>query len=238
MRRLELPQRLRQPVVAGVTLGREPQEPAGSAARAATSRAAAPISSEARRAASIQRSPAGVGVIRLCPRWKSETAERPLGVGELVGERGLREVEAPGRGSQRALLGHRQQELEVPQLEAPRGPVHTMNISHGTHENNSLFKCLRPPLALLRHGGGDMAVRVGDHRPGRGPLSRRQVRLERPGPVRRGPGAARRRPGLGGGRARPSGRPSPRAGKASAFLVSTHYFSDHLAAWNLFPQAD
>jgi len=27
-------------------------------------------------------------------------------------------------------------------------------------------------------------------------------------------------------------------GKRVAFLISTHYFSDHLAAWNLFPQAD
>ncbi len=28
------------------------------------------------------------------------------------------------------------------------------------------------------------------------------------------------------------------AGKRVAFLISTHYFSDHLAAWNLFPQAE
>jgi len=27
-------------------------------------------------------------------------------------------------------------------------------------------------------------------------------------------------------------------GKRAELLVSTHYFSDHLAAWNLFPEAD
>ncbi len=47
-------------------------------------------------------------------------AERPFGVGQLMRQGGLREVEPPGGGGERAFLGDREQELEVAELEAAR----------------------------------------------------------------------------------------------------------------------
>ena len=130
VRGLELPQRLRQPVVAGVALGREPQQARrlGRARRHVAGRRAHLFAGAPRGF-----DPALAGGRRrhaLVPPLEERDAERPFGVGQLMRQGGLRQVEAPGGRGERAFLGDREQELEVAKLEAPRRPVHTMNISH------------------------------------------------------------------------------------------------------------
>ena len=74
---------------------------------------------------------------------KQGDGQSPFRVGELVGQRGLREVQSPGSRGQSAFFGDRQEQLHMPKLEALRESVHPMNISNDCHENNSLCQWLR-----------------------------------------------------------------------------------------------
>jgi heme-degrading monooxygenase HmoA len=87
---------------------------------------------------------------------KQRNREGPLGVGKLVGESGLGEVESSRRRGQRALVGHREEESEVANLEASRKPVHVMSITNSCLANNSLPECL--PSGYLVSRGWRMVV--------------------------------------------------------------------------------